>query len=282
MGANVSRWLALILLLLLGCEETLRLPPEPTPLPPVPSGSQFVAQDTGRLQGQVRWLGPLPAHSTLESVDQPLELASLPIRPRPNPHRLKVSPEGGLAGAFVWLEGIDPARAPPWQPEPARLTIQDRQFQPQRLVLRLGDSLTLQSRDPFPHTLQGRGASYFNVTIPRSEQPRQRALTQPGIVEVRSGSGAFWTRAYVLVQPHPLLAVTDAQGRFAWEQVPPGRYRLQAWHPNPQVVRYERSPDTRRVVQITFGEAFSTSCLIEVQTGQTARPELLLSLGGVQ
>jgi len=282
MGANVSRWFALILLPLLGCEETLRLPPEPAPLAPVESGSQFVAQHTGRLQGQVRWLGPLPVHSLLESVDQPLEFASLPIRPRPNPHRLEVSAEGGLAGAFVWLEGIDPARAPPWQPEPARLTIQDRQLQPQRLLVRQGECLTLQSRDSWPHTLQGRGACYFNVTIPRPEVPRQRALNRAGIVEVRCGSGAFWTRAYVLVQPHPLLAVTDAQGRFAWEQVPPGRYRLHAWHPNPQVVGHERSPDTRRIVQITFGEAFSTSCLVEVQTGQTARPEMLLSLGGVR
>jgi hypothetical protein len=281
MGRIVSRWFALFLLLLLGCDEPVALPPEPPTTPPVSTGSQFVAEHSGRVRGLVRWRGPLPAVTALESVDQPLELASLPVRPRPNPHRLRLAGEAGaVAGAFVWLEGIDPARAPPWNPAPATLTMHDRQLTPERLLMRQGDSLTLRSRDPFHHTLQGRGASFFSVTLPRPEVPRSRKMNDAGVVEVRSGSGAFWTRAYVLVQPHPFAALTDEEGRFSFDRVPPGRYQLRAWHPNPQVVRQERSPDTRRVIQVSFGEPFTANCPMVIETAQTARPEL--SLGGVR
>ncbi|MFQ3593193.1 MAG: hypothetical protein SNJ82_08395, partial [Gemmataceae bacterium] len=116
----VSRQFLLLLLLpLLGCDPPDPPPPPDLPVRPAASGTQFDAHQSGRLHGRIRWIGPLPVSTALESVDQPLELASLPIRARSNPHRLRVSKEGGLAGALVWLEGIDPARAPPWQPEPA-------------------------------------------------------------------------------------------------------------------------------------------------------------------
>lgn len=30
--------------------------------------------------------------------------------------------------------------------------------------------------------------------------------------------------------PHPFYALTDAQGRFKLDNVPPGRYTLRSWH----------------------------------------------------
>jgi hypothetical protein len=281
MGLIVSRWFLLLLLLPVGCDQPVALPPEPSPAPSPVTGTQFVAQQTGRLHGQLTWKGPLPAVSALESVDHPLEVSSRPVRPRINPNQLRLAGDRrGLTGAFVWLEGVDPARAPPWNPSPATLVMHGQQFTPERLFLRQGDPLTLQSRDRFHHTLQARGAQYFSVTLPNPDVPRTRTMAQSGVVEVRSGSGAFWARAYVLVQPHPYMALTDEQGHFSFDQVPAGRYQLHAWHANPLVVQQERSPDTRRIVQVCFDEPFTAQCPVVVEAGQTTRP--VLSLGGVR
>lgn len=40
----------------------------------------------------------------------------------------------------------------------------------------------------------------------------------------------YWARAWVIVDPAPFAAVTDAQGRYAFEGVPPGDWRLTVWH----------------------------------------------------
>ena len=37
-------------------------------------------------------------------------------------------------------------------------------------------------------------------------------------------------QAYIRVDDHPYHAVTDAQGNFRIEGVPPGTYTLELWH----------------------------------------------------
>ena len=39
-----------------------------------------------------------------------------------------------------------------------------------------------------------------------------------------------WMKSYVCVVDHPFFAVTDAEGRFTIEGLPPGKYSLRTWH----------------------------------------------------
>ncbi|MGL4552797.1 MAG: carboxypeptidase regulatory-like domain-containing protein [Gemmataceae bacterium] len=277
----MRRCLTLLPLILAGCDEPTPSRPDPTPPPPA-TGFSFDPARTGRVAGVVRWAGPRPDVPPLESTENPLDFAGGPRNPKrrwPNPNAPRVTADGRLAGAFVWLEGVDPARSRPWDPAPLTVELKGRKFSSPRGLARVGDEIAFVSRDPFHHSLQARGACHFGLTLPEHGAVRKRRLESAGVVELRSGSGLLWMRSYVLVQPHPYMAVSDELGRFAFDAVPDGAYRLVAWHPGWRVAGRERNPDTLYIVQVAFGEEPRSARPIRVGAGLTAEAEVALGGG---
>src|SRR6267378_1421564 len=54
---------------------------------------------------------------------------------------------------------------------------------------------------------------------------------EPAEIEVVSEQHP-WTHAWIAVLDHPYYAQTDAKGTFSIDAIPPGRYRIRAWHPS--------------------------------------------------
>jgi hypothetical protein len=54
---------------------------------------------------------------------------------------------------------------------------------------------------------------------------------EPAEIEVVSEQHP-WTHAWIAVLDHPYYAQTDAKGTFSIDAVPPGKYRIRAWHPS--------------------------------------------------
>jgi hypothetical protein len=56
-----------------------------------------------------------------------------------------------------------------------------------------------------------------------------RQIDDPGPYAVRCDVHG-WMQAVVRVDRHPFHAVTAESGAFRIEGIPPGRYRVEAWH----------------------------------------------------
>src|SRR5262249_43168253 len=149
--------------------------------------------------------------------------------------------------AVVTLRGVDVRRARPWnhpsvQVEFSELQLQIRQGASlERIgIVRRGECIEIVSREQRFHPLHASGADWFALTFPAREKPLSRMLDRAGIVELASGAGYAWMRAFLLVDDHPYNTRTDGQGRFTLDQVPPGRYEVVCLMPNWEEMDHDR------------------------------------------
>lgn len=282
--------LLILFCLLTGCEESSSPPSiTPTAFPDPPKrndlGTAFAADQTTTLAGHVFWKDKPPIVPPFRSVVDPLTvLPPPPAQDWPNPHSPRLLPEGKLAGAIVWLRGITPARSRPWDHPSVQVQLRDHRLdivQGKDIGLvgfvRAGDEVEFVSRQSVLHTIQGRGQAFFGLTLPQPDQPRRRRLSDPGVVELASGAGFFWMAGYLFVTNHPYITRSNDQGMFRLTEVPAGDYELCAWHPNWQVQREERHPETFRIHKVSYHPPFWTRQKVRLQPGKEQYLSLELS-----
>jgi hypothetical protein len=276
-------------LFVLGCGD-IPAPP-PVPEPPSSGGERFDPARTGTICGRILWRGPIPVVPPFHSIPEPLT-DRLPPPPRdwPNPSAPAIDARTlALAGAVVWLHGVDPAAGRPWDLPAVRVEMRGQQYhvlqggEDRRTgFARAHDRIELVSRDPLLHAVQVRGlggrgkSAFFTCMLPDRHKVVSRQVAGPEVVELASAAGYFWMRAYLFVSDHPYLAHTDDQGNFTLKNVPPGKYEIVAWHPDWRITASERNPDSMRVQQVRFRPPLTSRQSIGVETRQTTRVELSL------
>ncbi len=258
-----------------GCGET---PPAPAPAgPAADAAGEFDPATAGTIRGRVAWEGEVPDVPPFRAPASPLsEQAGGKPQPWPNPYAPVVdSGTRGVAGAVVFLPGVNPRRARPWHhPE---IRVEQRDYQVHVLqgesdrrtgFVRRGTAVSFASSQPVLDILQVRGAAFFSLAFPIGGQACSRTLDRAGIVELSSGAGHFWMRGHLFVDDHPYFTHTDASGNFTLEQVPPGNYEVVCWHPDWHVAARELDADTGLVTRLTF------------RTPVTVKRKVLLTAGG--
>jgi hypothetical protein len=154
-----------------------------------------------------------------------------------------------LGEVVVWLDDI---RAGKPLPIARRYELSNERclLEPRVQAALAGGMLNVKSADPLQHrtrlTRDGDSIAVVEHTDAGSVVPVGRVLARPGVVAARSELH-LWMRAWIQVFDHPYFAVTRADGQWALDSVPPGRWRLAAWHP-----RYGRRDTT---VTVEAGQA---------------------------
>jgi hypothetical protein len=185
---------------------------------------EIVVDDGGRIVGHVRVAGevtPLPP--------APVYREKTYCGDTMPDERLVVGATGGLAGAVVYLIGVEAGK--PISRAPVVLDNRRCAFVPHVLAGSVGQTLEIHNADPFlhdAHALFG-PRTLFNLAILKDRTVR-RTLADVGITHVNCNLRHTWMHAHLFVTDGPYTTVTDGDGRYAIDDVPPGDYTLAVWH----------------------------------------------------
>ncbi len=165
-----------------------------------------------------------------------------------------VGPEGQFMNVVVVLEGVEAGK--PFTVSVPRVVARDCQFLPFMAVVRNDHGVEVINMDPVMHDVQAYETSrkhgarvLFNSPLPMNHDHQRGDLHarhdhMPGKSMVQQfhlhkGRRTFvmqcgfhaYMESWAFVINNPYYAITDADGTFRIDQVPPGTYRLRAWHP---------------------------------------------------
>lgn len=267
-----------------GCKDAVPSQQESPPSAPEASVA-FDPDRAGTIEGQVRWSGELPVVEPCRAWVQ-ISMDGRGERVvRENPNAPAIDPKGrGVAGAVIFLHGVDPKQARPWDHPPVRVEQRDYRLhvcqgdaEAHSGFVRRGDTIEMVSRQPIYHSLRAGGAAFFTLTFPDPDQPLTRRLDRRGVVELSSAAGYWWMRGYLFVDDHPYYARTDAEGRFVLKQVPPGRYEVVCWLPSWHKGLQERNQDTARVWRLHFRPPVVQAQTVELAPATTGSAGFTIS-----
>lgn len=189
--------------------------------------ARAVAAAGGSVVGAVKFLEAAPKSERLK-VDRDNNICGL----RKFSEDFIVSPQTkGLKNVVLTVVGAPAgSSAPPGQP-PA---IQQNKcvYEPHVQTAVVGQKLQVKNLDDLLHNIHAYAANQdtlFNVAQPIQNQVTSMTLEREGVVTVKCDVHG-WMLAYVLVAPHPYTAVTDENGAYRIDGIPPGSYKLRAWH----------------------------------------------------
>jgi len=204
----------------------------------------------GRIVGTVRVAGdvrPLPPQPVFK--EQAFCGESTPDE------RLVVDPAGHIGNAVVHLVGIDAGKPVP-RSDLVRLENRKCAFVPHVVAASVGQTIEIQNEDPFMHDAHAiLGAeTLFNLGIPKGRTVHH-VLATPGTAHVNCNVRHTWMHAYLFVTDDPYHAVTDRDGRFVLDDVPPGTHTIAVWH--------EMLGSLQRQVTVAPGETATVDFTLE-------------------
>lgn len=218
-------------------------------------GARVDAQGaTGTIAGHVRLTGPAPPNPIIRMGGDP-RCSRAAAGKRLTQDTVLRAADGGLANAFVNLQGSFPVSAPPAQP--VTIDQQGCLFVPRMVGARVGQVLQVTNSDPTGHnvhSLSTRG-NEFNVSQPKQGMSNKLPLKAEDVVMRIKCDIHSWMVSYVGVVPHPYFAVSGTDGSFTIKGVPAGRHTIQAWHE--QYGRLTRTVDVKAGQTATLDFAYT-------------------------
>jgi plastocyanin len=159
--------------------------------------------------------------------------------------------------AVAYVEPLDhPAQVTP-PADPVAIIQKDQTFVPYVTPIAVGTRVVFPNKDNVQHHVYSVSpAKKFEIPLYIGESTATILFDKPGPVTLGCNIHD-WMVAYILVLDTPFFAKTAKDGSAALSGLPPGRYRLEVWHPRLSG-KVERdlviagATDTEQVVSITL------------------------------
>ena len=212
-------------------------------------GATLTAQGgaTGTISGHIRLMSAAPTNPIVRMGADP-QCSRAAGGKRLTQDIVLRSADGGLANAFVNVQGTFPPTPAPAQP--VALNQQACMFTPRVVGARIGQTLQITNSDATAHNLHALSTkgNDFNTSQPLKGMVYKFPLKANDVMMRVKCDIHSWMIAYVGVVANPYFAVSAADGAFTIARVPAGRHTIQVWHEQ-------------------YGRLMQT---VEVKAGQTA------------
>lgn len=198
-----------------------------------------VVTDGATVQGRVTFKGAVPEPKEFELRRYP-DRTFCGALSNGDGYRLfkevNVGPEGGLKDVVVVVEGVQKGK--PFTFVDAQVEANVCQFLPYVTVVGDRRQVTVTNRDPVSHDIQGYAYDQAGVDIVL-HRPSLKATGTTDTLHLVKGRKVFtmqcgmhpYMQNWGYAIDNPYYAVTELEGAFAIGDLPPGRYRIKAWHP---------------------------------------------------
>lgn len=175
------------------------------------------------IKGNVRYAGP-----RVEKKMFPVTIDQYLCGKEKEAGDLVLSSNNGIQNVVVSLQGVPTGtKAPVYQP--AKMDQKRCVFVPRVVVVPVGGTVEFLNSDRLLHNVRGGGKE--NPPFNRA-QPHARTIAigfkNPEVLRVDCDLHS-WMRGWVVVAEHPFYTVTNEEGEFIFENIPPGKYKLQVW-----------------------------------------------------
>ncbi len=165
----------------------------------------------------------------------------------------------GLKNVLVTIEGVTKGKTSSPQ---AEITVEQIgcEYSPHIQVAELGEDgikLTILNKDGILHNIHSYlgKETLFNVAQPKFKKRLSKTFTEPGVVKLKCDVHD-WMEAYIiLLKNQPYYSLTDENGTFNIDGIPPGTYTIIAWH--------EALGNMEKQVTITKGDISALDFIIK-------------------
>jgi hypothetical protein len=180
------------------------------------------------LKGRIKLSGPEPGNRVIRMGMDPM-CAKMWAGKRPVDEVVVVSNDGGLANAFVKLDGSFPGSPVPAQP--VLLEQQGCFYHPRVIGARVGQVLRIKNDDNLLHNVHSSSShrNSFNFGQPIAGISSDFKLLDEEMLKIGCDVHR-WMTAWIGIVDHPYFAVTGADGSFVINNLPAGKRSVTVWH----------------------------------------------------
>ena len=180
----------------------------------------------GTITGVVKFKGTAPKLKALAVTKNP-ELCG---KTTPDPS-IVINGANEIKNVVVTIEGIKKGK----KAVPVKGAVLDNSkcvYTPHMQAVTKGTTVTVVNSDEIMHNTHAwfGKKTVFNLALPLKDQKIKKRLRRSGMMRNTCDAGHGWMSAYIYVSEHPYYAVTDKSGKFTIKDIPPGTYKIKAWH----------------------------------------------------